>query len=89
LNDIIEVNERVQVIAVFKKKDSISLCVPAKMYFKNQEIIFSELCFRHPVTKGRGMVHVFDMTDGVSDYRLEFDSEKLTWTLRYMLAGQR
>jgi hypothetical protein len=89
LNDIIEVNERVQVIAVFKKKDSISLCVPAKMQFRNQEIIFSELCFRHPVSKGRNMVHVFDMTDGVSDYRLEFDAEKLTWTLRYMLAGQR
>jgi hypothetical protein len=27
------------------------------------------------------MIHVFDMTDGTADYRLEFDAEALTWTL--------
>jgi hypothetical protein len=33
------------------------------------------------------MVHVFDMSDGTHDYRLEFDAERLTWTLVSMLAG--
>jgi hypothetical protein len=27
------------------------------------------------------MVHIFDMTDGTADYRLEFDAQALTWTL--------
>jgi hypothetical protein len=27
------------------------------------------------------MIHVFDVTDGGADYRLEFDSERLTWHL--------
>ena len=27
------------------------------------------------------MVHVFDMTDGKADYRLEFDAEVLSWKL--------
>ena len=31
------------------------------------------------------MVHVFDMTDGETDYRLEFDAERLTWTLAEIL----
>jgi len=51
------------------------------MKYKNQLIEFSELGLRHPTTKGRKMVHVFDMSDGVNDYRLEFDAESLTWTL--------
>jgi len=27
------------------------------------------------------MVHMFDVTDGGADYRLEFDAERLTWRL--------
>jgi hypothetical protein len=27
------------------------------------------------------MIHVFDMTDGNADYRLEFDAAALSWTL--------
>jgi hypothetical protein len=26
-------------------------------------------------------MHIFDVTDGGTDYRLEFDSERLTWHL--------
>jgi hypothetical protein len=26
-------------------------------------------------------MHAFDVTDGGTDYRLEFDSERLTWRL--------
>jgi hypothetical protein len=33
------------------------------------------------------MIHVFDMSDGEADYRLEFDAESLTWTLIAMLEG--
>jgi hypothetical protein len=27
------------------------------------------------------MVHMFDVTDGGADYRLELDAERLTWKL--------
>ncbi len=33
------------------------------------------------------MIHVFDMSDGTNDYRLEFDAERLTWTLVSMIPG--
>jgi len=31
--------------------------------------------------KGKRMVHIFDVTDGQADYRLEFDAQQLTWHL--------
>jgi hypothetical protein len=35
----------------------------------------------HPTKKGQRMIHVFDMTDGTADYRLEFDAQDLSWKL--------
>lgn len=80
--NLIEINDRVEVIARFAAKgDPAYMIMPVKMRWKKQEIIFSELGLRHPTTKGHRMVHVFDMSDSVNDYRLEFDAEGLTWTL--------
>jgi hypothetical protein len=42
---------------------------------------------RHPTVQGRRMIHVFDMSDGINDYRLEHDAERLTWTLVSMIEG--
>lgn len=88
--DLTDVNQRIEVITVFKAKgDSASLVMPAKMRLGKQEVIFKELGLRHPTRKGKRMVHVFDMSDGVNDYRIEFDAEMLTWTLISILSGDR
>jgi len=80
MNDEIFLNERVEVIAVFN--DSNSPCRPVRFKRKNgREVEVSEIGLHHPTIAGRRMVHVFDVTDGGADYRLEFDSERLTWTL--------
>lgn len=81
MNPYQEINERVAVIATYRLTDPISLCYPAKMRWRSQDISFVELGLRHPTTKGNRMVHVFDVSDGTNDYRLEFDAEALTWTL--------
>ncbi|HUC95376.1 MAG TPA: hypothetical protein VMR76_00265 [Candidatus Saccharimonadia bacterium] len=82
MNNTITVDQRVEVISVFKNtRNWSSICLPVKMKYKNQYIIFSEIGMKHPTLKGKRMVHVFDMSDGVNDYRLEFDAESLTWTL--------
>jgi hypothetical protein len=86
----IAINERVDVVAVFRKRgDVASLCMPYKMRWRGQDIPLVELGLRHPTTAGRRMVHIFDMSDGVNDYRLEFDAEGLTWTLIAVLEGHR
>lgn len=84
----IEFNDRIEVVAIFKSRgDPASLVMPVKMRWGKKEITFSELGLRHPTKKGQRMVHVFDMSDGVNDYRLEFDAEMLTWTLIAILEG--
>lgn len=80
MNDEIFLNERVQVAAVFK--DGLDICRPLKFRRANgREVEITELGLRHPTDKGTRTVHVFDVTDGGTDYRLEFDSERLTWRL--------
>jgi hypothetical protein len=81
------INQRVDVIVTFNKKGTINnLCYPYKMNWEGQEIKFTELGLRHPTSKGQRMIHVFDMSDGHSDYRLEFDAEGLAWTLSTILS---
>jgi len=84
----LEINERVDVIVVFKKHgEANSLCLPIKMKFRSQEIELVELGLHHATSAGKRMIHVFDMSDGINDYRLEFDAEDLAWKLVTMIEG--
>jgi hypothetical protein len=51
------------------------------MEYHDQNIDFNEDGQRHPALKGRHLIQVFDMTDGQANYRLEFDTATLGWTL--------
>jgi hypothetical protein len=79
--------KRVSVVVSYKASgDSTKICMPHKMLLDGKEVKFSELGLRHPTTKGGRLNHIFDMTDGINDYRLEFDAERLTWTLTETIA---
>lgn len=80
MNDEIFLNERIEVIAIFGT--GLNPCRPVR--FKRasgREIEVTEIGLRHPTTAGRRTIHIFDVTDGGADYRLEFDSDRLTWRL--------
>lgn len=80
MNDETFLNERIDVVATFG--EGLNLCRPVRFRRANgREVEISELGLRHPVAHGARTVHVFDVTDGGADYRLEFDSERLTWHL--------
>lgn len=80
MNDELDVNERIDVIAGFS--EGLNPCRPLKFRRANgREIIVSEIGLRHPSVKGKRTLHIFDVTDGAADYRLEFDTERLTWYL--------
>ena len=80
MNDETFLNERVDVLAKFGI--GLNPCVPLKFRRKSgREVVITEIGLRHPGMKGRRTVHVFDVTDGQADYRLELDSERLTWVL--------
>ena len=89
MDPTIAINERVDMVTIFHANASERLlCIPWKMKFRNQEIVFTVFGLRHPTAKGKRMIHVFEMSDGVNDYRLEFDAEGLTWTLVSMVEGR-
>lgn len=80
MDDETFLNERVDVVATFGI--GLNPCVPIKFRRRNGRVIeISEIGLRHPTMQGNRMVHMFDVTDGGADYRLEFDAERLTWTL--------
>ncbi len=79
------INERIDVLAVFRRDEGAR---PIKMLRQGREVVFTRLGLRHPTEQGHRMIHVFDMSDGVNDYRLEFDAERLTWTLVSMIPGE-
>ena len=89
MDPTIQIDERVEVIATFHTLESDRLvCFPRKMRFRGQEVTFTVFGMRHPTAKGKRMIHVFEMSDGVNDYRLELDAERLIWTLVSMLEGR-
>lgn len=80
MNDETFLHERVEVISVFGTGNHP--CHPVR--FKRasgREIQVTELGLRHPNATSHRMTHIFDVTDGGADYRLEFDAERLTWHL--------
>ena len=80
MGDELELDERIEVVATFGA--GLNPCVPRKFRRANgREVVVTEIGLRHPTMRGRRTVHVFDVTDGAVDYRLELDSERLTWRL--------
>ena len=80
MNDETFLNERASVVAVFG--EGLNPCRPVRFKRPNgREVEITEIGLRHPTYPGRRTVHVFDVTDDQSDYRLEFDTERLTWHL--------
>jgi hypothetical protein len=80
MNDELFLNERIDVIATFGT--GLNPCVPVKFRRVNGRVVtITEIGLRHPTEQGRRTVHMFDVTDGEADYRIELDSERLTWHL--------
>lgn len=89
MDPTVSINERVDVVTLYYAHAAErSICVPWKMRFRGREIMFQSLGMRHPTAKGQRMIHVFEMSDGVNDYRLEFDAERLIWMLVSMVEGR-
>lgn len=82
MDQILEINKDVNIVAFYFKNNARRLrCFPKRMELDGKRIDFTETGLVHPTKKGQRMIHVFDMTDGQADYRLEFDAQELTWKL--------
>lgn len=81
-NQPVIVNQRVRVLAIFDDSGAEArYCLPLKMRWNKRDYQFNKLGLRHPTIKGQRLVHILDVSDDNADFRLEFDAQRLTWTL--------
>lgn len=57
------------------------LATPTSFYWRGRRYLMNKLGMRHVRREGRILFHVFSVTDGTNCYRLEFNTENLTWRL--------
>ena len=80
MNNEVILDEIVDVVAVFAA--GREPCRPVRFRRKSgREVTISEIGLRFPRPQGSKMIHVYDVTDGQADYRLEFDAVSLVWRL--------
>lgn len=72
-------DEAIKVAAFF---DTSSKCMPLKFWRKNgRAVSVKKMGLHFPIWRGSKKIHVFEITDGEIDYRLELDSVRLSWKL--------
>lgn len=88
MDPTILIGQRVDMVVIYRQaSDATGAVMPYKMRYQGRDILFTSLGLRHPTAQGKRMVHIFDVSDGMNDYRLEHDAERLTWTLVAMIPG--
>lgn len=60
---------------------------PKRMEYEGREYTFVESGLRYLLRKGQELFEVFDMTDGMRDFRLKYDTDQHVWTLVGMKEG--
>jgi hypothetical protein len=76
----IVIEKEVIVPEVYFKNEEQLKSFPRRMEFNGREYTFRD-GLRYLVQKGQQLIQIFDMTDGQSDYRLQFDSAQKSWML--------
>ena len=80
MDDELFLDEAVEVVAVFRAE--YRPCRPVKFRRKNgREVVIQKIGLGYEHERGTRTMHIFDVTDGQADYRLEFDSVTLVWRL--------
>jgi len=81
MSNRVTINKEVAVTAVYFQNTRQLQSFPKRIELEGREYTFMESGLRYLVQKGHQLIHVFDMTDGVANYRLKFDTQQKLWTL--------
>lgn len=79
------INEKVSVVAVYSREKKSFL--PQKLKWQGRIYTITKLGFHHTVRVGRVLHHLFSVTDGNLAFRLDLDTEVLSWTLEEVSDG--
>lgn len=79
------INEKVSVLTLYNKNKGLNMPVKFRWHEKIYKI--NKLGFYHKYKKGRTIIHVFSVSNDSMAFRLEFDSENLSWILAEVSDG--
>lgn len=79
------INEKISVVAVYNREDKRFL--PQRIKWQGRIYTITKLGFHHTVKVGRVLHHLFSVTDGTLAFRLDLDTEVLSWTLQEVSDG--
>jgi len=77
----VTVNKEVSVTALYFRSNGNLKSFPKRIEYEGREVTFLESGLRYLIHKGQRLTQIFDMTDGVANYRLRFDDQDKLWTL--------
>ena len=77
----ITINKEVSVTALYFRGHNSLKSFPKRMEYNGREYTFAESGLRYLIHKGQQLTQIFDMTDGMANYRLRFDNQAKLWTL--------
>ena len=81
MSNRVAVNKEVSVTALYFRNSGELKSFPKRMEYNGREYTFAESGLRLLIQKGQQLVQIFDMTDGMANYRLKFDNRENLWTL--------
>lgn len=78
-------NEKISVMTIYDRvKGTV---IPRKIKWNGKQYNIKKVGYYHKTRIGREIIHVFHVTDGNLDFRLECSSENLHWTLKEVSDG--
>lgn len=79
------INEKISVITKYDRiKGTVT---PVKLRWQGRDYVITKLAYYHRRREGRNILHIFHVTDGITDFKLRLDSETLHWTLEEITDG--
>ena len=72
-----EINEPIEVIAKFSGNKAI----PVKFLWQGREILIKKINLAYARFEGRSKFYFFAVSDNANYFKLQFNSDNLTWTL--------
>lgn len=56
-------------------------CTPKVLLWQERQYLLTQIGFHHTLREGRVLSHIFSVTDGITFFKLKFDTETLLWKL--------
>jgi len=79
------INEKVSVVTVYNREKHTVL--PWLLKWQGRRYTITTLGYHHTERRGRVLHHIFSVTNGTMFFRLNFETESLTWMLEEVSDG--